>query len=501
MRGTFAATGFASLCWLAFGCGATPDDAARVSLADKQHGGGGTNFQFANPSGKMETMWSGGAIGPSILNNPFFVSLGSNGRACVHCHLPGDGFAITPASVTWRFSHPLDVTSVNCLADVTQCAAEPNAANYGMDPIFRPVDGAVSPNADVSTAAARRVSYAMLLNKGLIRVGIGIPAGAEFTLAAVDDPYGYASASELSLFRRPLPSTNLRTAGGGNPHDPVPGTPVITAVMWDGRETIPGNDIIEDLLDQANGATLGHAQATAGLTTSQRQSIVAFETSLLTAQFYDNAAGTLTASRATGGPDSLSHQLFYVGINDVFAGDSQTNAPFNPNVFTMYSAWSNGSAAQQSVARGEALFNTKPIAISGVAGVNDVMNMPTINGSCSACHDAPSFGGHSVKLALDLGLTDASRRTPDLPLYTLQNIATGETRQTTDPGRALISGKWADIGKFKGPILRGVASRAPYFHNGSAATLNDVVNLYDTRFQIGFSAQEKADLVAFLQTL
>jgi len=73
--------------------------------------------------------------------------------------------------------------------------------------------------------------------------------------------------------------------------------------------------------------------------------------------------------------------------------------------------------------------------------------------------------------------------------------------QTTDPGLAMITGKWADIGKFKGPILRGLAARAPYFHNGSAATLLDAVNFYDTRFNIGMSAQQKSDLVAFLSAL
>ena len=65
----------------------------------------------------------------------------------------------------------------------------------------------------------------------------------------------------------------------------------------------------------------------------------------------------------------------------------------------------------------------------------------------------------------------------------------------------MLTGKCADIGKFKGPILRGVAARAPYFHNGSAATLHDVVDFYDTRFHIRMSAQQKCDLVAFLSAL
>jgi cytochrome c peroxidase len=71
----------------------------------------------------------------------------------------------------------------------------------------------------------------------------------------------------------------------------------------------------------------------------------------------------------------------------------------------------------------------------------------------------------------------------------------------TDPGRAMISGKCADIGKLKGPVLRGLAARAPYFHNGSAATLNDAVDFYDQRFNLNLTQQQKADLVAFLQTL
>jgi cytochrome c peroxidase len=172
----------------------------------------------------------------------------------------------------------------------------------------------------------------------------------------------------------------------------------------------------------------------------------------------------------------------------------------------LFSSWSRASAgslaaARAAVARGEALFNGKPIAISGVRGLNDALGIPTLQGTCTTCHNAPNVGDHSLALPLDLGLTDASRRTPDLPLYTLRNKGTGEIFRTTDPGRALITGKWKDLSRFKGPILRGLAARAPYFHNGSAATLLDAVDFYDTRFAIGFSAEEKADLVAFLGSL
>ena len=91
-----------------------------------------------------------------------------------------------------------------------------------------------------------------------------------------------------------------------------------------------------------------------------------------------------------------------------------------------------------------------------------------------------------------------------LPVFTVScdsGPLKGTTYTVTDLGRAMISGQCADIGRFKGPILRSLAARAPYFHNGSARTLADVVTFYDQRFKIGFTEQEKKDLAAFLASL
>lgn len=91
-----------------------------------------------------------------------------------------------------------------------------------------------------------------------------------------------------------------------------------------------------------------------------------------------------------------------------------------------------------------------------------------------------------------------------LPVSTLWRTsgpAAAKIFEVADPGRALITGQFADIGKVKGPTLRALAARAPYFHNGSATTLLDVVNFDDQRFDIGFTDQQKADLVAFLSSL
>jgi cytochrome c peroxidase len=142
--------------------------------------------------------------------------------------------------------------------------------------------------------------------------------------------------------------------------------------------------------------------------------------------------------------------------------------------------------------------------MTGVGGINDVAGLPaSFCGTCGTCHDTPHRGEPFRFCAIE-----HRRRRPgesigcQLPSGVhLQNNAAMETVMTADPGRALITGKWADIGKFKGPILRGLASRAPYFHNGLAGSLSDVITFYEKRFSIGLTAQERADLIAFLNAL
>jgi cytochrome c peroxidase len=57
------------------------------------------------------------------------------------------------------------------------------------------------------------------------------------------------------------------------------------------------------------------------------------------------------------------------------------------------------------------------------------------------------------------------------------------------------------VNRGKGPILRGLAARAPYFHNGAAADLEELVNFYNQRFQMNFTNKQKKELIAFLNSL
>lgn len=429
-----------------------------------------TPLVLPDQSGWFSTVSKTGSID---LSNPFFKTLGTNGRTCLSCHTPTDGWSVTPRSLAVRF-----------------------LLTGGRDPIFRPVDGANCPSSKVSTLAARASAYSLLLGKGLIRISLPMPQNAEFSIVQIQDPQACreTSPSAPALYRRPLPSTNLT---------------FLSDVMWDGRNNQPGTTLNARLRDQASAATVVHAEATLPPSDEQLAAIVAFETRLFTAQERDNAAGSLTAAGATGGARNLSTQAFFPGINDP---DNSSSASIS-EAFTLYQPWINltgtdqTTAARQSVARGEQIFNSLTFIVTGVAGLNDVPGQAVLMQTCSSCHDTPNVGNHSVSQFVNIGVTDYPARPgldiTGLPVYTVQCNTTSPASfvLTTDPGVAMISGKCADVGKTKNPVLRGLAARAPYFHNGSAATLTDVVTFYNTRFGMHLSGEEAADLAAFLSTL
>jgi cytochrome c peroxidase len=399
-------------------------------------------------------------------DNPFFQTFGTNGRSCGTCHHADQGWGLTPV-----FARTLSASDPLFAFDGSDCLAP----------------GQTNSNPTASSRALR--------GKGLIRVELPVLPTADYTLTSYTDPYGCPSSpmstGVLRVYRRPLPTANLS---------------FLTTIMSDGREPSLGQ--------QANDATLGHAQATAPLTTSVDNAIVAFETGIFFAQLVSGRSPPikLDFKGGRGGAVNLMSVPFFRGINDV------VSAGFSPIIFTTYSEWESGDDAPHpyaaSIGRGEALFNKKPITISGVNGLNGAtltdtsgnrVEVPTsFVGTCGTCHDTPNVGNHSVPLAIDIGVTGASPPNLDvsgLPTYTFTSKTTGQTIMLTDPGRGLITGKFADLGKTKGPILRGLSARAPYFHNGSAADLGAVVDFYNARFGIGFSVQEKDDLVAFLGAL
>jgi cytochrome c peroxidase len=400
-------------------------------------------------------------------DNPFFHDFGSNRRTCGTCHVEAVGWTVTPAYAR------------------TLPASDPLFVFDGSDCLPPGV-----PNPDPATHSRQMLGF------GNVRVELPIPPGADFVLTGYLDPLGCPSppgAAALRVYRRPPPASN---------------TAFLTTVMWDGRENVAAT-VRDDLAHQSNDATLGHAQATASLPDASRAAIVGFETALFNAQ-HKVGRLNLHSHRADGGGAYLYTDVlpaFFIGINDPF------QPGFTSEVFTLYRAWEPGAwpgaptAQAAAIGRGERVFDTRPIDITDVAGLNgpnDASQGP-IAGFCGTCHDTPNVGNHSVPLAIDIGVTAAAPvgglDVRYLPRYRFRQIRGGRTIEVTDPGRALVTGKFTDIGKTKGPILRGLAARAPYFHNGSARDLAAVVEFYDRRFAMGLTAQEKSDLVAFLGAL
>ena len=315
-------------------------------------------FFFLNPGGASQTYsTTGGGID---LAGPFFQTLGTNGRTCGSCHQPSDGMSVSATNVQLRFFK-----------------------SDGQDPIFRPVDGSnCNHDIDVSTIQGRYKAYSLLRTRGLIRIGIQVPANPDYQVVSVYNQYGCNETNVISMYRRPLPTTNLR---------------FLSTVMWDGRESSAATgttkilysnyptSLANDLAHQSLDATVGHAQGDGTRPTpEEQQQIVNFEAALFTAQAIGRTTGMLNALGANGGPVPLVAQPFFISINSsvnflipaleqpgglVTPGDRQ----FTPKIFNAYNAWDSLPSYdyRASVARGQTIFNSKPINITDVAGIND----------------------------------------------------------------------------------------------------------------------------------
>ena len=322
----------------------------------------------------------------------------------------------------------------------------------GNHPIFNTLD-ANNDAMDVSTPEARLAAYSMMLSRGVFRRGGAPRANSEWELIAVDDPHGFANLGRLVHWRRVMPTINFEQGS--------------FIVNWDGGNTI-GIDQVAGLRSQAARNIIG-AQQGQPAPPEVIEDIVNFEKSLSTAQLIVPGVGRLDSDGAKGGPEELSRMEKHLGRFDLF------------------DAWIDHSNPRRAqIARGQELFNNARNANGG---------------TCNGCHSSANNGTNFDNRLFDIRTASKEVRPTEFPLYTFRNRATGDIRQLTDAGRGNITGLWADLGKFKTPTIRALAARAPYFHNGIAPTLTDVVLHYERHLGFTFTDQERADLVAFLNAL
>lgn len=446
------------------------------------------NGLYENSTGTLGIIHDGGSLEPA--GHPFFTPLGTNGRACITCHQPSQGMSVTAAAMRERWT-----------------------ATGGKDPVFAAIDGSNCPDLPQELAS----SHSLLLERGLFRIPISWPpANAEFTIEVVRDPTGCnlspahglkSTNPTVSVFRRPRPAANLRyiTSGGQrillkngqlSDLDPDTGRPSAMNMMADAREP--------SLYTQARSAILGHQESRTEPTRAQLEQIVAFESALYMAQAQDHRVGKLNAPGL--GPEAM---------RDSRAGVLGDNT-YDP-VFKLFDAWKVPAEDHRaSIARGADIFLNRQFWLRDATHINSIGLGNPMKRTCATCHNAQMTGQDLSAGWVDVGTTNFPtwtepatwNETSELPVFKITcskdarpHPYLGRVIYTTDPGRALISGKCTDVGSIVMQQMRGLSARAPYFSNGSAKTLREVVDFYDRRFDMKLTDQEKDDLIAFLGAL
>jgi hypothetical protein len=250
----------------------------------------------SNDFGTAETFHVTGTID---LTNPFFQNLGTNPRTCATCHVSDQGWSTTTDANDQLF-HDTD----------------------GLAPLFNAVDEGGRPDEDLSTKDARQAAFEpATIAHALTRFTRRVPANAEFTVLAVDDPSGFSTPAAILNFRRPAPTMNEAK---------------VSSVLWTSGPVQDIPTAIGGVL--RGGATLHEQRDPANpVPLAQQQQAATFLLGLFFAQTIDNHAGRLDAAGALGGPTNLSTFPFTLGMNDPAAPG------FNPKVFNLYDAWAGSS--------------------------------------------------------------------------------------------------------------------------------------------------------------
>lgn len=492
---------------IAITSGAKADEtetAARPWMEAKEGATFPAKVSYANEAGQLGVVNESGDI--QLDGHPFFEPYGEAGRACVTCHQPADAMSLSLVTIRERWE-----------------------STQGADPLFHPFDGANCPD----LPRGEESSHSLLLDHGLIRIPRPWPPKApdgstiepEFTLEVVSDPAGCNTSpihgldSEnptVSVYRRPRMAANLRyittsfsLSGRFNGKtglplavDPDTGERVGLPIMSDARA--------DTLRAQALDALGSHMRLREALTDEQVDKILEFESQVYVAQESHVVGGSLVEE---GAPPALGPMALVFGESIVGGNNWQ-----NP-VFMSFESWRDppGETQEQrdfraSVARGYDIFFERPMWIRDVAWFNSIGMGNPYKRTCAICHSVHLTGNNISPGLMDLGVNNLElalgMKMPDLPVFkvtcdddALPHPYLGREFETYDPGRALVTGKCQDIGSLVMQQLRGMSARAPYFSNGSAKTIRDIVDYYDERFAMEMTEQEMQDLTNFMSVL
>jgi cytochrome c peroxidase len=353
--------------------------------------------------------------------------LGGNGRSCADCHMPGEAFQLSPAAAQARFAALQERRAHKANAD---------------DPLFRAVDAD-----DFREHGEGASDFSNLLENGLVRVTMPLPANVKLV-----DPVTHVPTSDTSvdLWRAVMPVFNVAITGP-DAVAPVwpPGAPRVPILGQEPNGPNRQGGYQHDarfgtLQEQARGALFAHAQVSFEPSARMLDDLAAFQKTL----FSSPGVGALANAILSG---STSFQDPDPELNDL---EQQGKA-----VFVRACAQCHGGALHPGTSTPETNF------------VRPLVRYHNIQAACPH----PATDGYAP-------CPQRLARNARTYRITLANGAF-QFVTTSDPGRLLLTGQPADLGVMDVTQLRGISRTAPYFHNNSAATLEEVLDHYDAFFR------------------
>ena len=366
------------------------------------------------------------ARGRNAFNNRNLKKLGGNGRSCADCHLPSDGFQLSPAAARARFDALQENLEHNKNAD---------------DPLFRPVDAD-----DFRVNGESAIDYSNLLDNGLIRVTMPLPLNVKLIDPVTGQP---SDETSVDLWRAVMPIPNVAITGPDNvlPVWP-PGAPRAPIMGQDPNGPNRQGGYQHDgrfgtLQEQARGALIAHAQVSVEPPLDMLDDLAAFQQTLFSSPSVEALANAIN-SLQTPFPDPDPE------LNEL---EQQGKVVFNRSC-----AQCHGGTLHPSGSTPETAF-VRPIV--RYHNIFTACPRPTTDGF-APCPARLARNARTYRITLANG--------------SFQFVT------TSDPGRMLLTGQPADLFVMDVTQLRGISRTAPYFHNNSAATLEEVIDHYVALF-------------------
>lgn len=377
------------------------------------------------------------ARGRAFFNDRNLNQLGGNGRSCADCHMPSEEFQLSPASAQRRFNALMAQRANNSNAD---------------DPLFRPVDAD-----DFRVNGDNASDFSNLVQNGLVRVTLPLPPNVRLidpATCAVPDPVKCQPTDETSvdLWRAVMPVLNVAITGpdGVLPIYP-PGAPRVPILGLDPNGPNRQGGYQHDarfgtLQEQARGALFAHAQITVEPPQDMLNDLAAFQETLFSSPGVELLAQAIrTGSTPFPNPDPELNELEQQG----------------KVVFDRACGQCHGGTLHPST-------STSDATLDGIR---------------------PLARYHPIFTACPRPITDGFAPCPprlerNVRIYRIMRAnGTFLFVSTSDPGRLLLTGQPDDLGVMDVTQLRGISKTAPYFHNNSAATLEEVLDHYEAFFR------------------